>query len=855
MLITSVRQHVCLRCQYRLLASSAEIRPVYRPSLLIARSFSSSLGRRYAATQEVLSTTAPEADPLHVSAGPKNSTIPNVASQPRSSPRPISVQSSTKQQHDLETLKYVGDWLRKAWHEERSPPRPTLTIVRLLRTQKTSKMPRQPHAEKWIAKVEQKYAGQRVGNVIHAIDSINISVDKNTWTQVTYTGKLAQSLLICFGIIKPRGKESGSDIYRFVSSPLAEKSTQEERQMARQRRISPKRTEILSTTYSHRLRPRAGSGTRTELDTATPATVDRGPSTSSAAKGAKAAKVAIANMDARYLQVARSHELGLEPIAVERAKIPTLSFDLSRVLFNPGVYHLQDPRSRVWNFDPYLGKIMPVSEFNFDALREYITSSQDTQLRALTAAHKKRYSGSSSSLSGILSHFHFLLSGFRKLRVDGITRGFEDDLTSFTKISRSPSAIFLRYQDGVYAVDVDKEYDSNNILMSLGRSMEKLLTLPKEEFEQYRKGSSSAEDKARLSEKSLQDGEAYHYSEVGSFLLRSQLDCKDDRLPGSGVFDLKTRAVAGVRMMLNNHEEGMGYQIKSRHGTWESFEREYYDMMRSAFLKYSLQVRMGRMDGIFVAYHNIQRLFGFQYIPLPELDLALHGQTDESLGDREFVLSFKLLERIMDEATEKYPKQSMRFYFETREATEANPAFMYVFAEPMSEEAIDRIQNARKQKSAEYEKRLYNPQLTESEVSGAGVGEEKTEEAEMKELDEAKTKEAEVKELMGWKLTVRNLVNGLAVPYPRNMTAKDTWDVEHSLVPMDNSSAQRHYRLSRGRLRNVMEALNEERARSVYYIRRLVTLSQEGAEWRRLQDEYEATQKRILLYGGGDEEY
>lgn len=33
-------------------------------------------------------------------------------------------------------------------------------------------------------------------------------------------------------------------------------------------------------------------------------------------------------------------------------------------------------------------------------------------------------------------------------------------------------------------------------------------------------------------------------------------------------------------------------------------------------LKYSMQVRIGMMDGIFLAYHNTKRLFGFQYIPL-----------------------------------------------------------------------------------------------------------------------------------------------------------------------------------------------------------------------------------------------
>jgi hypothetical protein len=42
----------------------------------------------------------------------------------------------------------------------------------------------------------------------------------------------------------------------------------------------------------------------------------------------------------------------------------------------------------------------------------------------------------------------------------------------------------------------------------------------------------------------------------------------------------------------------------------------FYDMSRAAFLKYSMQVRIGDMDGIFVAYHNTARIFGFQYISL-----------------------------------------------------------------------------------------------------------------------------------------------------------------------------------------------------------------------------------------------
>lgn len=97
--------------------------------------------------------------------------------------------------------------------------------------------------------------------------------------------------------------------------------------------------------------------------------------------------------------------------------------------------------------------------------------------------------------------------------------------------------------------------------------------------------------------------EAYRFAKVGfddlflyerhsphlqsdKFVMRSQLDCHDARLPGTGVFDIKTRAVLPIRMDILNYEENSGYQIKSQYGIMESFEREYYDLIRSGFLKY-----------------------------------------------------------------------------------------------------------------------------------------------------------------------------------------------------------------------------------------------------------------------------
>ena len=293
---------------------------------------------------------------------------------------------------------------------------------------------------------------------------------------------------------------------------------------------------------------------------------------------------------------------------------------------------------------------MPVAEFDFNALKEYITSSRDESLKKLAKEHGKRYMGSTSSMTQVLAQFHFLLSQWRPINTSMLSKAFPANMTSFTELQRTPSAIFLRWKDGSYAIDADKQFDSASVLSFLGKSMEKLLTSSTNDFERYRKSSPG-----RVTEDERCAPESYHYSTLGDFLMRSQLDAHDPRLPGTGMFDLKTRSVVSIRMDIANYEHGVGYEIKSRQGDWESYEREYYDMIRAAFLKYSMQVRMGRMDGIFVAFHNIERIFGFQYISLPEMDFTIHGQRNASMGDQEFKLSLDLMNKVLDRATKKYP--------------------------------------------------------------------------------------------------------------------------------------------------------------------------------------------------------
>lgn len=62
------------------------------------------------------------------------------------------------------------------------------------------------------------------------------------------------------------------------------------------------------------------------------------------------------------------------------------------------------------------------------------------------------------------------------------------------------------------------------------------------------------------------------------------------------------------------------------------------------------------MDGVFVAYHNTERIFGFQYISLDEMDERLLGPTP-GIGDKLFNHCVNILEAILEEASSCFPGQ------------------------------------------------------------------------------------------------------------------------------------------------------------------------------------------------------
>ncbi|KAK5681043.1 hypothetical protein LTS10_006803 [Elasticomyces elasticus] len=601
----------------------------------------------------------------------------------------------------------------------------------------------------------------------------------------------------------------------------------------------------------------------------------------------------------------------------DQPAVPPLQYGLDRVLFNPGVYQLQDPLSRTYNFDPYLQKIMPIAKFDFNALKEYKTSSQDAYLGQLANEHGKKFVGSTSSMTGTLAHFHYLLSNWRPINLEMLSRGFKDTMDTFTQINRAPNAIFLRYkpESQTYAIDADKEFDSANVLMMLGKSMEKLLTLSKDHFERYRRD--NTDDPITAVEK--EEPEAFEYTAMGDFLMRSQLDAHDSRLPGTGMFDLKTRAVLPIRMDTEEYEKMLGYELFTLQGTWESYEREYYDMLRSTMLKYMLQARMGRMDGIFLAYHNIQRLFGFQYLSMMEIDRAMHGQVDASLGDQEFKVSIKMLNEVLEMATQEYPGRSLRIHFE---AASAPASMMWVFAEPMDDGEIDAIQGKAKASIAAFEADVMGIEKKEVEAKSED-SEKQTPDADAEVVDDAEQAivraaessadgtsttsaldasipedvsteaskdytntstpldphfatsissrvEDNLRPLFAATLIMQNFVNGApcADNRPTNLTKSDEWEVQYILkqAPLTMTEKWARYDGAKARRKKIFEKMRKEEAKEGEevvkasqgknngYFTMLKEMVERGRTFRKAMERFEGEPGRVAKRVGAAEE-
>ncbi|TPX61683.1 hypothetical protein PhCBS80983_g00912 [Powellomyces hirtus] len=338
-----------------------------------------------------------------------------------------------------------------------------------------------------------------------------------------------------------------------------------------------------------------------------------------------------------------------EPLKEEL--VPRLAHGLDSVLFESEPQFLKDPSTGAYNFDPWLKNICQPEDFDYDVLPAYMIASEDKALLDAARKHDKKYVSSTSSFTGILAKMYLLISHHKPIDKSSFSASFETQPSFLTSSSRAPTSVILRHVNGTYAIDSEKSNKEWNILQILGKSMEKMLTAAPEEFDLCRK-----ENSHKLTEE-MKDKDYHRFAKVEQFLLRAQIDCYHPDLPHK-TFDLKTRATLAVRMNPATCKENLDYKLNLLRGDILSFEREDFDMLRSAMLKYSFQVRIGGMDGVFVCYHNTDEVFGFQYLPLTKMDQQLFGNS--LFAQQAFALSVKVCQMVFDRVTKDFPGQSLR---------------------------------------------------------------------------------------------------------------------------------------------------------------------------------------------------
>ncbi|TIA90056.1 hypothetical protein E3P99_01762 [Wallemia hederae] len=403
-------------------------------------------------------------------------------------------------------------------------------------------------------------------------------------------------------------------------------------------------------------------------------------------------------------------------IKVDQPRIPTLLPTLRRVLFQPShPVWLRCPRTGVYSFPSHIEDIHPPEEFAFDRLPPYMTSSKDEELIQLTKKHKCRYLGSTSSMTAVLSHIHFLLTNWKPLNYESLSEEFQGLPNDYSFSNKLPAAIILRKVDdadgkSVYAIDKDKSYDieEDNVLLWVGTQLEKQLTMDPEEFS----GLLRANPLTDAVKSKMNEREAYHYSKVGVGVMIKILLMS----PGQQDPD----ALATRRLRYQTAAQDIRYQDESCCGCeaghtqlqgWRWIQHQEVSrsvrIIRTRVLRYgqerflevqvsasnsfstqlkkdSLQARIGAMDGIFVAYHNTRRIFGFQYVPLEEMDERLHGST--AMATQSFKHSIGILERALDEATALIPDETLSITFDTREGTQ----YMSVYVESAEDTRADK---------------------------------------------------------------------------------------------------------------------------------------------------------------------
>ena len=339
----------------------------------------------------------------------------------------------------------------------------------------------------------------------------------------------------------------------------------------------------------------------------------------------------------------------------QSVKPPALDLDLAEVIRNPGIYPLKLLKKIYKNDELHFYENLPTPEMiEFENFEKYMKPSEDPNLKKMMKTGNYKFSSSTSGISSTLSHFFYKLTNFKSPHFYNLSDSYKEEPLKFMMYQRKPSMIVLKKnENGHYSIDKNSIFDDKNeiVLLKMGKYMEKLFTCSKTEFE-----SRYVKKDGKKPETFKDEGDYFNFVSYDKILLRSQIDCAGkDKFGNDIVFEIKTRAASPIRYDVHNYFDYLNYDMNSLLGKHSSYEREFYDLVRGAFLKYLFQLKIGGMDGAFIGYHNTQKIYGFEYISLSDIERRIFGNCNFS--NIIFKASLKMLEETLEYILKDFPNE------------------------------------------------------------------------------------------------------------------------------------------------------------------------------------------------------
>lgn len=297
---------------------------------------------------------------------------------------------------------------------------------------------------------------------------------------------------------------------------------------------------------------------------------------------------------------------------------------------------------------------------------QFIPPSKDIKLLDLAIEKGKSYYSSTSSMTSALFQFYKLLNHY----VPSNSARFQ--FLEFSRLMKQlPTSLIMSKQaNNTYSIQSDKSADYDTVLSQFGHTAEIMLSGPnintgdlkvlEQDFqdrlkvirdEKESKNHKINKDHVKPNSSVLPN--VYNYSSYGKFLMRSQLDCYNEGLSGNGTFDLKSRAISHIRYDMGNPD-----MTNIKYPNKLDVSGEFNDLVRTAaMLKYSFQARIGQMDGIFVAYHNLNEFLGYRYFLLDYIDKIFfkNSKIASFIAEKQFKFSLDILSDLFDQVRKDFP--------------------------------------------------------------------------------------------------------------------------------------------------------------------------------------------------------